>query len=459
MKTVATEVLPNHAQWSTALTPFLDNSPNVSLSITNPLGGAVYMIDGALSTKKALAQGSGRDIHGYSAALRMALYTVELIDSTNVFDHAVAEERAVIFQYLALITQIAGDNLSVSGSNDLWNSLSPDVDVEVTEFLSSAQRLLASWVQPLRQGERDFAMMAQDWLLESSRGSSVASYYYARTYSVLAAEAIELYGHIPSGDEASQLRAMRKNSDVFYATAYLSKVLEPQGLLRLCNELVADLTGQDLHQNMQEGKSAILSLPAPTLTLIGFRQLSLLNAVIQKQDDIAQAVPQQRLVFFVKHIISQMAEGSMSKPVLSEAFKTLAVILPVIKAVYGAFWGQIVDLMVKSWSVPIEQNDTQVAPLHASLRICAALHKLAGDDPNDDLQDVWISERKPLVEGLLAVMRQLQGRVVKLLGQKMLLTVVLRRSIRRVAPTPPNTQQPIGKIDRPTVAWPRRRPH
>lgn len=417
------------------------------------------MIDGALSTNNALTQGNGRDIHGYSAALRMALYTMELIKSTNVFDHAVAEERAVIFQYLALTTQLAGDNLSVSGSNDLWKSLSPDVDAEVTEFVSSAQRLLASWLQPLPQGERHFAMTAQDSLLGSSRGSSVASYYSARAYSVLAAEAIELYGNVPSGDEASQLRAMRKTSDVFYATAFLSKVLEPQALLRLCNELVADLTGQDLHQNMQDGESACLSLPAPTLTCIGFRQLLLLNAVIQKQDDIAQAIPQQRLVFFVKHINSQLAKGSVSKPVHSEAFKTLAVILPVIKDVYGAFWGQIVDLMIKSWSVPMEKNDTGVAPLHASLRICATLHKLADDDPNDDLQDVWISERKPLVIGLLGVMRQLQGRVVELLGQKMLLTVVLRRSIRRVAPTPPNTQQPIGKINRPTVAWPRRRPN
>lgn len=416
------------------------------------------MIDGALSTNNALAQGSGRDVHGYSAALRMALYTVELINSTNVFDHAVAEERAVIFQYLALVTQIAGDNLSVSGSNNLWNSLSPDVDVEAIECVSSTQRLLASWLQPSRQGERGFAMTARDRLLESSRGSSVASYYSARAYSVLAAEINELHGHVPSSNEAGQLRAMRKTPDVFYATALLSEVSEPQALLRLCNELVADMTGQDFCQNMQEGKVACLSLLAPKLTCIGFRQLLLLNAVIHKQDDIAQAIPQQRLVFFIKHLISQLADGSVSKPVVSEAFKTLTVILPFIKDVYGAFWGQIVDLMVKSWSVPMEQNDTWVAPFHASLRTCATLHKLTGGDANDDLQDAWISAQKSLVKGLLGMMRQLQGRVVTLLGQNMLLTVVLCRSIRRVAPTSPSTQQPIGKADRPTFAWARRRP-
>ena len=212
------------------------------------------MLDGASSSKDAIAQGVGRDIHGYSPALRTALYTVELINSTDVFDHAAADERAVICQYLALISQIAGDNLSVSGSNDLWNSLSSDVEVEMTEFVASAQRLLASWVQPSHQAEQEFALMAQELLLESSRGPSVTSYYNARAYSVLAAEMIELHAHIPSGDEANQLRALRKTTEVFHATAFLSKASEPQGLLRLCNEIFADLTGQNLRQNMQEGK-------------------------------------------------------------------------------------------------------------------------------------------------------------------------------------------------------------
>ena len=212
------------------------------------------MLDRTLNTSDVVAQGIGRDVNGYPSALRMGLYTVELINSTDVFDHAAAEERAIIFQYLGLITQIAGDNLSVSGSNDLWSRLSPDVEVEMTEFVASAQRLLASWLQPSHQSEQDFALMAQELLLESCRGSSVTSYYNARAYSVLAAEMIELHAHIPSRDEANQLRAMRKTMDVFYATAFLSKASEPQALLRLRNELVADLTGQDLHQNVQEGK-------------------------------------------------------------------------------------------------------------------------------------------------------------------------------------------------------------
>lgn len=372
------------------------------------------MLEEALSPIDALLGGSGRDVHGYSPALRMAIYTVELINSTDVLDHTAAEERAVICQYLALITQIAGDNLSLFGSNDLWDSSSPDAEVEMTEFVASAQRLLASWLQPTHQVEQNFAMTAQDLLLESSRGSSVTSYYNARAYSVLTAEMIELHGHTPSGDEASQLRAMRKTSELFYATAFLTKASEAQGLLRLCNELVADLTGQDLHENMQEGKWGYLIPRVTTLTLIGLRQLLLLNAVIQKQNDIAQAIPQQRLVYFVKHVISQLAEGSVSIPVACEAFKTLTVILPFIKDIYGAFWGQIVDAMVKSWSVPMAQDDTGVAPLHASLRICATLNKLSVDDANDDLQDVWISERKSLVGSLLGVMGQLQGKLVML---------------------------------------------
>lgn len=146
-----------------------------------------------------------------------------------------------------------------------------------------------------------------------------------------------------------------------------------------------------------------------TLTATGLRQLLLLNAVIQKQNDIVQAIPQQRLVFFAKHIISQLAESSVSKSVASEAFKALTVILPFIKDIYGSFWGQIVDAVINRWSLLREQDDSEVPSLHASLRLCATLNKLSGEDANDDLQDIWASERRSLVGGLLALIGQLRG--------------------------------------------------
>lgn len=153
----------------------------------------------------------------------------------------------------------------------------------------------------------------------------------------------------------------------------------------------------------------IILVPAMTLTATGLRQLLLLNAVIQKQNDIVQAITQQRLVFFAKHIISQLAESSVSKSVASEAFKALTVILPFIKDIYGSFWGQIVDAVINRWSLLTEQDDSEVPSLHASLRLCATLNKLSGEDANDDLQDIWASERRSLVGGLLALIGQLRG--------------------------------------------------
>ena len=99
----------------------------------------------------------------------------------------------------------------------------------------------------------------------------------------------------------------------------------------------------------------------------------------------------------------------MTKSVASEAFKALTVILPFIKDIYGSFWAQIVDAMIKRWSLPIEQDDTGAAPLNASLRFCATLNRLSGENANDDLQDIWISERRSVVGGLLGLIGQLQG--------------------------------------------------
>lgn len=120
----------------------------------------------------------------------------------------------------------------------------------------------------------------------------------------------------------------------------------------------------------------------------------------------------------------------MATSVSSEAFKALAVILPFIKDIYGSFWGQIVDAMISAWSLPMGQDDNGVPSLHASLRLCATLNRLSGKDANDDLQDIWISERRTLVGGLLGLVRQLQGRFVNTSLPESLLTAIPPRSIR-----------------------------
>lgn len=146
------------------------------------------------------------------------------------------------------------------------------------------------------------------------------------------------------------------------------------------------------------------------LTLAALRLLVLLNCLWNRQVDIVSTIPQQRLIFFVKHMISQCQDISLANPIRTEIFRALIVALPFIKDLYGDFWEGSISLLPKMWSSSQDSKDIDIPLINASLRLLAVLRALATQDSNDDLQESWTDSVAILNGGLVRLLKYMQGK-------------------------------------------------
>lgn len=118
-----------------------------------------------------------------------------------------------------------------------------------------------------------------------------------------------------------------------------------------------------------------------------------LNALIEGEDTLAQKIPTQRLVFFVKHLIQCLQSGELSPGLTSETLKALATVFPLIKEVYGSHWPETLEIIESCWE-PGEITERHLPVLHSSFRLFACLRSLAIGESNDDLEEAWIDAQK-----------------------------------------------------------------
>lgn len=226
-------------------------SPNPSLAITNAFGGALALIDTV--DADFIPQLMPTDGEGYSPAFRVAYFVTRLMSTIKVAESVSDEHRTTTCKGLALILQLAGDNISISKSMPLWDSTVPDLENEVVGIVTEMQGLLASWLQAEPSSATPIPVV-QTQLLNDSAGLSVASYYSARAYHALTTESVELHGSIRYEKDTDRLKAVRKSKDAFAAAAFLAAAHDSKDLERLCNELIADLTAHDFLTDIEEGK-------------------------------------------------------------------------------------------------------------------------------------------------------------------------------------------------------------
>lgn len=410
---LAAGLLPDSVQWAAAIGPFYSRLPNQSMSIMNPLGGAINLIDRTIGPDVE-AQSANRDSNGYSSALRMAWYVLRIVKATDIFDIATEEQQILVYKNLALIIQFATHNLSVPGSNPLWDTLDAELETKIADFVVDMQGALASWMQSEHSMGSALLKKVQQQLFEASRGVSAASFYSGCAYSHLASEFIEMQGNFGPSEGMEPLSIILKSPDMFTPAAILSSAPESRGLLRLYNELLADLTGYDFQKGTDEGMSfsyfILVTLTIP-LTQTGFRQLVFLNCIIKRQEDLVIEIPQQRLVFFVKHVVSQVLKGISSKSIRAEILTSLRAILPPIKDIYDNFWAKIIDFVLELWSSQNQVGDDDIPILHSSLRLFQTLKRLGNEESNDDLEDAWKEKQGLMLEGLLNLLELLQGKL------------------------------------------------
>ncbi|KAH7371542.1 RING zinc finger protein-like protein [Pyrenochaeta sp. MPI-SDFR-AT-0127] len=404
------KVFPTTEDWNSALALFLNTTPKSSLAITNPLGGAVYQVESKRPPIEIRRM--SRDADGYSAAYRITQYVTRLFKNPDLFqvNTVPADIRAVYLRNVSLTIQLADDNLGLAGANGLWADYNTDVEADAMIFMSDAQFFVAQELKQLAanwsKGDANTSLVEWAVQLLSNIDSDASSqaYYDARTYSVLIADAIEIAGWKNSENAKLQdfLRALRKAKDVFPLFGFLNAFKEPlaasKACERMCNEIIADLTGLDISQKSREG----------------LLQLGLLNSLLG-QDGIVASIAKQRLVFFVKHVVPWLQGNDVLRPIKAELCSALAILLPFMSDMYGEHWSEILTSLATIWSATqeLEENesgmDSPIPLVHASLKLYSQLRTLTQtEEPNDDLIEAWKDTEQAVANGLINLLKHSQ---------------------------------------------------
>ncbi len=374
-------------RWTRAMLPFITRLPHPSVAVNSPFGLAIAIIRPESSVSETNASRIiSRDQDGRSVLLRILQYVTKLAEATQSLSQATIDQMLTILKYFALSVQLAEENISVTGSMPLWFTEDRDMEAEATESIFEAQRLLARFVLTASTSDLIPRLLVQ--LLQDSKGLSSLSYYNARAYLGLVDSLDETHRRfLPTND--ALVTAIRESPNVFTNMVLLMSCRGKDAVMPF-NELLSDLTNFHFEKEDTEGQQE------------GLRKLHLLNCILQKQDEILQEIPQQRLIFFVQHVIREIRMDSFGPAV--EIIRSLTVILPAINEIYGSFWGDALDFAKTMQQFPLD--DVHLPGHHASLKLMSTLSKPHMLKANDDLLDAWIDRKPSIMQSLLILLEK-----------------------------------------------------
>lgn len=359
------------------------------------LGGAVALI----SPEEGSSSVIERDQNGYSAAFRMAMYTSKLIERKNMLKYVEIDTQVNILYLLCLTVEMANDQLGLQRDGLFWLSLDdPKIEIEIQDFITSSQRVLVkilseagAWRDASASGQSKVTSKLVSYLLEKSRGKSTAAFYAGCVLASVLSVLVESHGWNNVGGEewlitTDVLKASTPN--IFTAIAILAGLkgnLESSKFINnLCNRLLSDVTGVSTKSDR-------------TLSL-----LNLTNATLAVYEKDVPPVAHNRLVFAVKQVSSWMDEAEIIHPALAaEACKSLQLLFPAIKDVYGSYWKSAIEFCLSLWTSEQAARDPNgwLAAIHSALRLIILLKNVR--EPNDDLEEALGNSEKQISEGLL----------------------------------------------------------
>jgi hypothetical protein len=334
----------------------------------------------------------------------MTQYVTKLTKETELFplDSIPTETRDAFLRNVALTVQLADDNLGLAGANGLWADYNSDVEVDAMTFISDAQTFVTTELQRFSSSESPLAW-ATSLLEQSKPNTSAQAYCTSRTNSILIADVLEMVGWRSSQTQQLQdtLKIMRKNKAILPLLAFLNAFQEPlaatKSCERMCNELIADLTGLSIEEKADDG----------------LRQLVQLNALLG-QDGITESIAKQRLVFFVKHVTPWL-QAQTGRPIKAELCRALTVLLPLMSDMYGEHWSDVLNSLSATWmsTDELEEKESGMASpipfVHASLKLYAQLRSLTqAEEPNDDLVEAWKETEQAVANGLINLLKHSQ---------------------------------------------------
>lgn len=250
---VVEAILANHGDFFSTLEPFLAMMPAESLMITNPLGGALGLMDSGLEANEVPTC----DGNGCSVALRIAWFIATMNQTFQVFNGLSSAVQGSLLRFMALFIELATDGISIPQENGLWKRIEDThFDEEVGDILAIIQSQMASWILESSPERKILIEKTLAQLLAQSSRPDSASYYCARAYVSMANEYDEVHG--PGHRESAvDLKTLRKSLDTFVGVAILASTPESDEIRRICNELVSALTST---KDVQNGESKSIDL-------------------------------------------------------------------------------------------------------------------------------------------------------------------------------------------------------
>ena len=245
-----------------ALQPFLTRKPNPSIAITNAFGSAMSLISGR--NLDTIGEPVPKDAEGLSQLFRLSHYVTALMDREDIFRFVPDEQQGICYRGLALFVQIAGDNISVAGAMPVWDAPVAEADTEAIDLIWKAQAFVDVWFDNV-PAMPNSSSTVHTQLLHDSKGLTTGAYYSAKAYAQLASGLSDVHGIFPDADDVIQIKEIRRSTDVFAGAAHVLTAPDSKELQRLCNELLADLTGYTFAENVEEG----MLVHAMTITVPG----------------------------------------------------------------------------------------------------------------------------------------------------------------------------------------------
>lgn len=399
-------LLPDDTEWEEMLRPFLNISPNTSMAIGSKFAGAIHIIDQTPYASNAEpASGVNRDGEGYSPALRCWILVTRLSQSTNLLKHSELECQDIIIRNLILVLDLAKDNLSLAGANNLWLPPTPEVETSIEELISYAQMTVQDWLHA--QSERWTGVI--EYFADNASDLTSFSFYNARAlsfiYSVISEDSKRPLG---KKDVPKVYTAWSRESKHALKTVALLSGLNVDSKAnaqadRFVNELVDELTEAN----------------APVDSEAYLIKLVLLSIALQNLDEAGLGPSQRRILFLANSLISShstegpFADKPASLPsanlrlqwaVAAELLRLLNLLLPYVKELYGEHWGAVLGLLKNIWTSINQEMDPYIGEklpaLYGVLRLLLTLKKLrkqSNEDLDEALQDFETEEANLLL--------------------------------------------------------------
>lgn len=413
----ATALLPSLDDWDEAFKPFYELKPAVQLGACKPFGGVLFLIDDTGVSPPT----EPRDKSGHSIALRMALYTCEILQ--DIMQRLPAKRISEILFFLCLTQQILQVQY-LTGQPQLYeNSCS-----HIARFETKLQELLLMVISHSPSHEK--APYYEDTVLgslvktmmEQSSHENTLGYYSALALSNLFNQVARINaGKFRCSEEwlKKQNLFVKEPRETLITLAILSGFkshLHSSELVKwFCNHLLAVVHGSTGPLDKTETETVL-------------RSMILLNGCLGVYHDKLPPQP-ARIAMSVKAILSWFESEDLSSVkcgLASESCTALAKLLPAIKSSAGEHWQMtLTRLCLRPWGVQTSTESTDANLLKtdifvfssSSLRMYSKLVELQEDqDTSDDLQEVFSSIQNDLNEGLLGLFTQARDEELPLMA-------------------------------------------